>query len=445
MNLLEAQTQLGIKDFRDPQAKIIQNIIQNKKTLALLPTGYGKSICYQLPGLVKAGYTMVISPLIALMDDQVFHLKQKNISAIALHSSNNISHQTFLANLAQNKYKFVYLSPEKLILSHLNSVFTNQPPAIIAIDEAHCFSLWGNDFRPIYQQLPKFIKQFKTLPAIALFTATASGQVINDLINNFELSATNIFVGDFFRKNLFITHKKFQLRSQRFLYLCYLIFHKYKNKNGLIYCLTRKEVENIYHSIKKLDFLKQLSISFFHAGLSKDKKQKIIDKFVKNKIKVLVTTNAFGMGVDKKDLEFVIHQQVPDRLENYVQEIGRAGRGGQLSFCELLIHDFDFEIQKNLNKNNSNNHDMLNFINSHKCQQQKILNFFGQATPNYFNCHSCNHCSPACEIVTKQLITNYDLTTDTFINQQKYLFNYIKQPQFYQKYISVGTGQMKIC
>ncbi|MCC6711286.1 MAG: ATP-dependent DNA helicase RecQ [Candidatus Pacebacteria bacterium] len=434
-----------INSFRSPQLEIITSIQQKNNTLALLPTGYGKSICYQIPGLKNYGYTLVISPLVALMDDQVFHLQQKGINAIAIHSNKKPNQQIFLENFKRNYYKFIYLSPEKLILSKINQIFWSKPPALVAVDEAHCFSIWGNNFRPIYKQLPNYIFSLQPPPTIALFTATASKKVVSDLKTSFHIKNDQIFIGNFFRKNLFIIHKKFFLRSQRFLYLCYLIFHKYQNKNGLIYCLTRKEVESVFNSIKQLDFFGQLKIEFFHAGINKNQKQKIISDFIKNKIKVLVTTNAFGMGIDKSDLEFVIHQQLPERLENYVQEIGRAGRNGQLAFCELLIHDFDFQIQKNLNKKTKNNNQMKKFIHSKNCHHQKILNFFGQKTDVNFNCTVCDICSPHSEIFIQQLRNNISSRTDTFINQQKYLFNYKKYPQFFKKYISVGTGQSKMC
>jgi len=434
-----------INSFRSPQLEIITSIQQKNNTLALLPTGYGKSICYQIPGFKSHGYTLVISPLIALMDDQVFHLQQKGIMAIAIHSNKKINQQSFLENFKKNNYKFIYLSPEKLILSKFRQIFINNPPALVAIDEAHCFSIWGNDFRPIYKQLPNYLSSLSPSPTVALFTATASKKVISDLKTSFNVKNTQVFTGDFFRRNLFIVHKKFELRSQRFLYLCYLVFHKYKNKNGLVYCLTRKEVESIFTTIKKLDFFNQLKIEFFHAGINKAQKQKIINDFIKNKIKVLVTTNAFGMGIDKSDIEFVIHQQLPERLENYVQEIGRAGRNGQLAFCELLIHDFDFEIQKNLNKKTNNNNEVKKFINSNNCHHQKILNFFNQKTAFNFRCNSCNICSPHSEIFIQQLKNSLSSKTNTFINQQKYLFNYKKYPQFFIHYISVGTGQSKMC
>jgi ATP-dependent DNA helicase RecQ len=435
-----------INSFRSPQLEIITSIQQKNNTLALLPTGYGKSICYQIPGLKNYGYTLVISPLVALMDDQVFHLQQKGINAIAIHSNKKINQQIFLENFKKNNYKFIYLSPEKLILSKFSQIFVNTPPKLVAIDEAHCFSIWGNDFRPIYKKLPAYLFSLSPSPTIALFTATASQKVINDLRSSFHIKNKQVFTGDFFRQNLFIIHKNFELRSQRFLYLCYLIFQKYKNKNGLVYCLTRKEVESVFSTIKKLDFFNQLKIEFFHAGINKEQKQKIINDFIKNKIKVLVTTNAFGMGIDKSDIEFVIHQQLPERLENYVQEIGRAGRNGQLAFCELLIHDFDFEIQKNLNKKTKiNNNEVKKFINSNNCHHQKILNFFNQKTAFNFNCNSCNTCSPHSEIFIQQLKNSLNSKTDTFINQQKYLFNYKKYPQFFKNYISVGTGQSKMC
>ncbi|MFZ5437471.1 MAG: RecQ family ATP-dependent DNA helicase [Patescibacteria group bacterium] len=446
MTIKQAQIKLGITSFRDPQEKIIKSIIKNETTLALLPTGYGKSICYQIPGLIKTGYTLVISPLIALMDDQVFHLRQKNISAIALHSNQTLNQTIFLNLFEKKHYKFIYLSPEKLLLSNQTTIFKKNPPSLIALDEAHCFSIWGNDFRPIYKQLPNYISQLKPTPAIALFTATASKKVTHDLIVNFKIKRKNIFTGDFFRKNLFIIHQQFFLRSQKFLYLCYLIFHKYKNLNGLIYCITRKETAMIFQALKKMDFYNQLEIDYFHAGRTKKNKTLILEKFLNKKLKILVTTNAFGLGVDKDDLNYVIHYQVPDQLENYVQEIGRAGRNGKLACCELLVHQHDFEINLNLSKNKTNLKIMKNFVNNNHCHHQKILNFFGQKTTRDFNCRSCNLCSPSCELVNHQLKKRTKfLSSEIFINQQQYLFNYEQQPHFFHRYNSVGTGYSQVC
>jgi ATP-dependent DNA helicase RecQ len=441
-NLEKHKKTFGITSFRSPQDLIIKSILNKNKTLALLPTGYGKSICYQLPSLLLPKYTLVISPLIALMDDQVFHLREKNISAIALHSNQNVNYQTFLELFNNQHYKFIYISPERLLSNKYRNIFFKNSPSFIAIDEAHCFSLWGNDFRPEYRKLPEFINQIEPSPIISLFTATASKKVIKDLKNSFNIK--NIFSGDFFRKNLFISNKNFNLRSQRFLYLCYLVFKKYRNQNGLIYCVTRKEVEIIFKSLKKIDFLNQLKIEFFHAKRSSKKKQKILNDFLKNKIKILVTTNAFGMGVDKGNINYVIHSQLPSCLENYVQEIGRAGRDRNLAFCELLTHDHDLKIHKNLNNKSINK--MIYFSKSKKCHHQKILNFFDQQTDFNFNCESCNYCSPNSDIFIHKLKNIKNLSkSDTFIKQQKEILNFEKYPQFISQYNSVGTGFLEMC
>lgn len=440
-NIEKIKRVFGITSFRSPQDKIIKSILDKNKTLALLPTGYGKSICYQLPTLLFSKYTLVVSPLIALMDDQVFHLREKNISAIALHSNQKINHQTFLELFHKYHYKFIYISPERLLSNRFKNLFTENPPSFIAIDEAHCFSLWGNDFRPEYRSLPEFIQKLDPHPTVSLFTATASRQVIKDLETSFKIQKT--FAGDFFRKNLFISIKNFKLRSQRFLYLCYLIFHKYKNQNGLIYCVTRKEVETIFNSIKKIDFLNQLKIEFFHAKRSSEKKQAILNDFLKNKIKILITTNAFGMGVDKSNINFVIHSQLPSCLENYVQEIGRVGRDRKQANCELLTHEHDLRVHKNLN--NQSIEKMIEFKEKNDCHHKKILNFFDQKTDNSFNCCACDHCSPSSEIFLHNLVIKNISQSDTLIKQQKEVFEFDKYPQFFKNYNSVGTGCLQVC
>jgi ATP-dependent DNA helicase RecQ len=436
----EIASSIGITSFRSPQDEIIKSIIGKKITLALLPTGYGKSICYQIPAIYFPKYTLVISPLIALMDDQVFNLRKKDISAIALHSSQEVDSKTFLDLFHKNHYKLIYISPEKLLNNNYQKLFKDNPPSLIAIDEAHCFSLWGHDFRPEYRRLPKYIFEINPSPAIALFTATASKKVIVDLVGSFNIRKENIFAGDFFRQNLFISIKKFFLKSQKFLYLCYLVFHKYKNKNGLIYCITRKEVEILYKALKKYDFFKKLKLEFFHAGRDKKEKQIILEKFIKNEIKLLITTNAFGMGVDKSNINFVVHFQIPSCLENYVQEIGRAGRDRKLSFCELLAHSNDFEVHKNFNSKKSAIKKMSDYIEKNSCHHKKILSFFGQPMKYSFNCQSCNYCSPSSEIFFKKF--NSIQKSNTFINQQKIIFKYKKYPRFLNQYNSVGSGYL---
>ncbi|NCN44976.1 MAG: hypothetical protein AUK08_02875 [Candidatus Pacebacteria bacterium CG2_30_36_39] len=439
LNILN--TFFKLKEFRKPQDQIIKTVLENKKTLALLPTGYGKSICYQIPGLYLNDYTLVISPLIALMDDQVLHLKQNNISARAIHSLNPFDSKTF-ANI---KDKFIYISPEKLLSKKFNQIIKENPPALIAIDEAHCFSLWGHDFRPAYRQLPNFIESLDKSVKLILLTATASQRVIDDLQQAFGILKTNTFAGSFLRKNLFIKITNFSLRHQRFLYLCYLVLKKYTQQNGIIYCITRKETEVIFQALKKFDFEKQLKIDYFHAGRKPEEKQVVQNKFLSGKIKLLVTTNAFGMGIDKSDVRFVIHAQLPACLEHYVQEIGRAGRDRKLSFCELLIHPSDIVVQQKLNKNNQALDVMIEYFATKKCHHQKILSFFGEKTYTNFSCAACEYCSPSCELIKQKIRQKikHNKYINTTVEQQKIIFDYVNQSSNLQHYLGVGENVLK--
>lgn len=432
----------GFTEFRPPQRKIINSILDKKDTLALLPTGYGKSLCFQIPALCLPGYTLVISPLIALMEDQVFHLREKNISAIGLHSAQTVPTKTFLSLFARQHYRFIYISPEKLLSPFYKKLFQKNPPRFIAVDEAHCFSLWGHNFRPEYRKLPSFFSSIYPQPHLALFTATASSKVIQDISRSFKIKKNNIYAGSFFRKNLFLSLKNFNLRSQRFLYICYLVFHKYRNQNGIIYCITRKEVEMLAQALKKHNFQQQLKIDYFHAGRSQKEKKIIQEKFIHNKIKLLITTNAFGMGIDKSNIRFVIHAQMPSCMEHYVQEIGRAGRDRKLSFCELLVHPADTIIHKNLSNDTKSLKKIISYTEKKYCHHKKILSFFGEKLSDNFSCNACEYCSLSKDFfISKMKIKQKKLlSTETFINQQKLIFSYKKHPEFFPKYTAVGTG-----
>ena len=409
--------------------------------MALLPTGYGKSLCFQIPAICLPGYTLVISPLIALMEDQVFHLREKNISAIGLHSANKLNKKTFLNLFAKQHYKFIYISPEKLLSPFFRKLFQKNPPRFIAVDEAHCFSLWGHNFRPEYRKLPSYFSSIYPTPHLALFTATASSEVVKDIASNFDINKNNIYAGSFFRKNLFLSLKKFHLKSQRFLYICYLVFHKYKNQNGIIYCITRKEVEVLAQAIEKHDFHKQLKLAFFHAGRSQKEKEVIQKKFIDNKIQLLITTNAFGMGIDKSNIRFVIHAQMPSCMEHYVQEIGRAGRDRKQSFCELLIHPTDITVHENLSNNPSALKKITAFSKSKKCHHKKILWLFGEKVSDDSRCNACEYCSPSKDIfISKMNSKNKINSSQTFIKQQKIIFRYQQYPEFFNQYTAIGTG-----
>lgn len=451
------QDTFHLSSFKHPQDSIIDALLQKHNTLALLPTGYGKSLCFQIPGLILPGYTIVISPLIALMEDQVLHLRMKNIQAISLNSSHPLKKEEFEAFLQKKELSFVYISPEKLLSPMVYNLVQKYPPTMVIVDEAHCFSLWGHDFRPEYRKLPEFLYSFSQLVPVGLFTATASTRVIQDLQASFSVNSTHTFSASFFRKNLFLSVKNFKLRSQRFLYLCYLIFHKYRKKKTLIYATTREEVETLASALQKYDFEKKIHIEYFHAGREKTEKENIQRDYVEGKIQVLITTNAFGMGIDIPNIECVIHAQMPSCMEHFVQEVGRAGRNGGDAYCELLFHPSDITIQKSLHSSFQALEKMDEYRQKKMCHHKKIRLFFGEnisLIPR--SCSACEFCCCSCEVLFQTLkkslsplnlfLKGKKKPPKTIIEQQKILFNFSVYPEFFSSYLGVGNGiQRKMC
>jgi len=317
--------------FREQQREIVDSIISSTDTLALLPTGGGKSLCYQLPAILLEGITIVVSPLLALMKEQVQELLKKGIPATYISSEfDDEQLDTIYQNIRNNSYKLLYISPERL----LNNVFLENISAIkisfIAIDEAHCISEWGNDFRPSYQHIKNFREIYPNVPCLAL-TATASTKVVQEIIEKLKFKTPNIFKKSYKRTNLYIRQIEV---SDKFQYIYQYL--KNNENSGLIYARTRKETEHLS------DWLKNMGINnvdFYHAGLDIKEKQIRQDRWIKGNNFVLVSTNAFGMGIDKDNVDFVIHLSPSPSIENYYQEIGRAGRGGQNADTVLLWNE----------------------------------------------------------------------------------------------------------
>lgn len=417
------QTVFGYSTFRPPQGEIISSILEDNNTLALLPTGQGKSLCYQIPGLALEGLTIVISPLIALMKDQVDALTRKGLTATYINSTLQPQEITNRYQaIQQGKYQFLYVAPERLLTTKFLTLMITKPPSFIAVDEAHCFSTWGHDFRPLYRDIPVFINKLPVKPKLALFTATASPAVVTDLKKSFKVPASGVFRGSFFRKNLFITSKHFTLQSQRFLYLMYLLTKVFTNQAGLIYVSTRKTAEMLYQGCKRLN--SNLAIEYYHAGRTTDTKNLLQEKFLSNEIKIMIATNAFGMGIDKPDIRFVIHFQTPASLENYVQEIGRAGRDGQFSWCELLFHPGDLMLHQHMAANNYSLQKMAQYVDQPNCHHQKILSYF-QDPQLLNNCGHCQYCAPYnqpyLKYLQQQLASSSRLPT--FVRQQQLILD----------------------
>ncbi len=395
----------GYTSFRKGQESIINSILSEKDVLAIMPTGGGKSICYQIPALILDGMTIVISPLISLMKDQVDALKTMGISAAFINSS--LSSKEFneiLNNIRKNNYKILYIAPERLDAQEFIELINNNNVSQVAIDEAHCVSQWGHDFRLSYRRISDFIKNLPKRPIVTAFTATASEEVRTDIINLLCLENPDYYITGFDRENLSINIVKSSSKNKYIL--DYIQNHK--NESGIIYVATRKEVENIYNGLSK----RNISVSKYHAGLSKNERSKNQEDFINDNVDIMVATNAFGMGIDKPNIRWVIHYNMPQSIENYYQEIGRAGRDGEKSECVLLFSPGDVHIQKYLIDIGVENPErklfqhkklqyMIDLVYSNSCYRKTILSYFGE---NYIdNCNNCSNCLVEGEIVDKTI------------------------------------------
>lgn len=395
----------GYTSFRKGQEPIINSILNKKDVLAIMPTGGGKSICYQLPALILDGITIVISPLISLMKDQVDALKAMGINAAFINSSlGNKEFNEILNNIRKNTYKILYIAPERLDTQEFFELINNNDISQIAIDEAHCVSQWGHDFRLSYRRISAFINSLSKRPIVTAFTATASEEVRADIINLLCLESPDCYITGFDRENLAINIVKSSSKNKYIL--DYIQNHK--NESGIIYTATRKEVENIYNGLAK----RNISVSKYHAGLSKNERNKNQEDFINDNIDIMIATNAFGMGIDKPNIRWVIHYNMPQSVENYYQEIGRAGRDGEKSECILLFSPGDVHIQKYLIDIGVENPErklfqhkklqhMIDLVYSNSCYRRTILNYFGE---NYVeNCNNCSNCLVEGEIVDKTI------------------------------------------
>ncbi|NLK95572.1 MAG: DNA helicase RecQ [Clostridiales bacterium] len=384
----------GYKEFRNGQHEIINNILNKKDVLAVMPTGAGKSICYQIPALMFEGTTIVISPLISLMKDQVDGLRIQGIDVVYINSLlSKYEYEEILFNIKNNKYKIIYVAPERLDSIEFKNIIDNINISQVAIDEAHCVSEWGHDFRSSYKRIPDFIKDLKNRPVVSAFTATASKEVRTDIINLLKLNEPIVSVLGFNRDNLELTIVK-EGRKDRYL-------KEYINKNkevsGIIYCSTRKEVERLYDALKSEGY----DVAKYHGGMNDLLRLENQDAFIKDKVNIIIATNAFGMGINKSNVRYVIHYNMPQNIESYYQEIGRAGRDGEKSHCILLFTPGDVNLQKYLiDMSISSNQrkiiayeklkEMTNYVYTNMCLKKYILNYFGEESEG--NCNNCSNC-----------------------------------------------------
>ena len=402
VNALETlKTYFGYDTFREGQEKIVEAILTNRDVLAIMPTGAGKSICYQIPALILPGITLVISPLISLMQDQVKALNDAGIHAAFINSSlteNQISKALYLA--ASGRYKIIYVAPERLENYEFLEFARNVEISMVTVDEAHCISQWGQDFRPSYLKIVEFIKNLPKRPIVSAFTATATEEVKNDILCTLSLADPEVVITGFDRKNLYYSVENIR-RKDEFI-MEYI--EKHPTESGIIYCATRKNVDNLF----ELLFKRGVPVTRYHAGLTNETRKKNQDDFIYDRTPVIIATNAFGMGIDKSNVRYVIHYNMPQSMENYYQEAGRAGRDGENSQCILLFSLQDVMIDRMLldNKDFSDVDEedeylirqrdirrlqtMEGYCKTTGCLRNYILEYFGEKTSG--PCDNCGNC-----------------------------------------------------
>lgn len=383
----------GYDEFRYPQKEIISDVLNKKDVFVLMPTGGGKSLCYQLPSLMQEGLTIVVSPLIALMKDQVDGLKQNGINAEFFNSSLSSSEKDRVrSELIKKKISLLYVAPERLMQDSFLEILQNLKVSLFAIDEAHCISEWGHDFRPEYRKLSRIKLLFPKVPVIAL-TATATVRVKEDILKQLHLDKASQYQASFNRTNLFYSIKG----KEDVLDQCLELLRKHPGESGIIYCHSRNNVENLTEDLQR----KGINALSYHAGLADDTRRENQDRFIKEETVVMVATVAFGMGIDKPNVRFVIHADLPSNLERYYQETGRAGRDGLDSDCLLLFSLGDREkIKFFINQKEDPKEqeiasiqlrNMIQYAQSSKCRRLDLLSYFGEPFEEQ-NCKSCDNC-----------------------------------------------------
>ena len=392
----------GYEDFRPGQKKVVESLLNRNDTVAIMPTGAGKSICFQIPALLFEGITLVISPLISLMKDQVDSLRQLGIAAVYINSSvSKAQLYKDLQDISAGFYKIIYIAPERLTSEYLPDSFKNLNISMVAVDEAHCLSQWGHDFRPSYRNILNFTNSLRIKPIISAFTATATPEVKTDIINLLGVKQPNVFVTGFDRPNLYFSVLRGEVKDK--FVIDYV--KKHQDEAGIIYVGTRKDVD----ALQVLLEIKGIKAGRYHAGMTDEERNQMQEDFLYDNLSVMVATNAFGMGIDKPNVRYVIHYNMPKNMEAYYQEAGRAGRDGLSGNCILLYSPQDTQLQKFLISKSTESEirqqleykrlqSMVDYCHTPQCLRAFILHYFGEFDVEE-HCDNCSNCKLEGELI----------------------------------------------
>ena len=423
----------GYDSFRAGQEDIINALLEKKDVLAIMPTGAGKSLCYQVPAMMLSGITVVISPLISLMQDQVKSLNDVGINAAYVNSTLSESEIDGTLNMVLNGiYKIIYIAPERLESAKFCEFSKQADISMVTVDEAHCISQWGQDFRPSYVKIVDYINSLPARPVVSAFTATATNEVKTDIECILRLDNPKVVITGFDRKNLYYSVEHISGKNRDRYISNYVKEHI--DESGIIYCATRKNVDTLYETLSSMG----ISVTRYHAGLSNEERKRNQDDFIYDRSLVVVATNAFGMGIDKSNVRYVIHYNMPKNMESYYQEAGRAGRDGRSADCILLYSAKDVRTNQFLINNSEPNPDLTEdeqeevrrrdreqlkqmtfYCTTHKCLRKFILEYFGDKGPE--RCEKCSNC-----------LSNHE-NTDITVDAQKIMSCVARTGQRYGK------------